>query len=361
MAMVALPTAIPLWDEPAYATAPLQWTTGYVIDAASEKAGLVMEATKAGNISKVGFYLSVHTTGATLDVRIETVSATTGQPSGTLFATNTSGTVVSTGVAWYECTLTASATVAIGDRFALVVSQPSSSSGSCVVGSVTNYFSPGNARHFPYGLNYVSSWAGNANYRLPTIFPVYDDNTYGYIPGSMPVTAWNVAYVFNSSSSPDEVGNRFNLVVPTRIVGARVFINPAGDGRDFALRLYDSGGTQLATRTFDSAQFHASSYFWADLLFSAAVDCSAGVHRMTILPTTTGNNGTGHMTISSATGARYAMPGGVDTYWTARTDGGAFSDTNTQLHMMVPLVQGFDNGAGGGGGLAANPIRGFVA
>lgn len=65
MSMVALSTAIPLWDEPAYATAPLQWTTGYVIDAANEKAGLVMEATKAGNISKVGFYLSVHTTGAT--------------------------------------------------------------------------------------------------------------------------------------------------------------------------------------------------------------------------------------------------------------------------------------------------------
>ncbi|MCC7186195.1 MAG: DUF4082 domain-containing protein, partial [Acidobacteria bacterium] len=352
MTMTALPTPIPLWDITSNMAAPSLVSSGFVIDAASEKAGLVMEAPKTGNISKIGFYLPTVTTGATLDARLESVSSTTGLPSASLFAANTDGTVVSVTAtpAWLEATLTAAAAVTKGERIALVVAQPAAGSGSCAVGNIANWWGSGNAHGIPFGANYVASWAASSGFRCPLIFPVYDDNTYGYCPQNMPITAINLAYTWNSSSTPDEVGNRFDLVVPTRIVGARLFFNPAGDGRDFTLRLYDSGGTQLATRTFDSAQYANSTYLWADLLFTSPVDCSAGVHRMTILPTTVSNNGTGHITIPSATGARYAMPGGVDTYWTERTDAGAFSDTNTRMMLMTPLVQGFDNAAGGGGG-----------
>jgi len=360
MAMTALPAPIALWDLSGHMPSPTLATTGFVIDAASEKAGLIMLAPKTGNISKVGFYVAAHTSNATLDVRIETVSATTGLPTGTLFGTNTSGTAATTATGWYESTLTASAAVTMGDMVALVVAQPAASPGNCSIGDLANWFGSGSGTGIPFGANYVSSWAAAASYRRPLIFPVYDDATYGFCPLNMPITAVNNAYTWNSSSTPDEVGNRFNLVVPTRIVGARVFMNPAGDSRDFSLRLYNNAGTQLATRTFDSAQYAGATYLWGDFLFAAAVDCSAGVHRMTILPTTTSNNGSGHVTISSATGARYAMPGGNDAYWTERTDAGSFSDTNTRLMHLIPLVQGFDDGAGGGG-LAANPIRGFVA
>lgn len=361
MTMVQLPAPIPLWDITSNSVTMSVASSGFVIDAASEKAGLIMQAPKTGSVDKIGFYVGAHTTGATLDARVETVSATTGMPSGTLFGTNTSGTVATTATGWYEVTLTAAANVTIGDNLALVVAQPSSSPGNCAIGDLVNYFGQSSSNGLPYGANFVSSWAVASTYRRPLIFLGYDDSTYGFCPLNMPVTAVNAAYTFNSTSTPDEVGNRFNALVPMRIVGARAYINPAADSRDYTLKFYDNAGTLLASRTIDTAIASGGTYLWFDLLFTAPVDISAGVHRMTILPTTASNIGTGHLTISSATGARYAMPGGVDTYWTERTDAGSFSDTNTRLHLLTPLVQGFDDAAGGGGGLAANPIRGFVA
>ena len=43
---------------------------GLLLDAASEKAGMVVTVPKAGNIRKIGFRTGTVTTGATMDVRI---------------------------------------------------------------------------------------------------------------------------------------------------------------------------------------------------------------------------------------------------------------------------------------------------
>lgn len=360
MAMTDLGIVTPLWDQGGYGlSATTISSAGYVIDAASEKAGLMLQAPKTGNISKIGFYVSTHTTGATLDCRVETLSATTGLPSGTLFGTNTSGTVATTATGWYESTLTAAAAVTRGDRIGLVVAQPSSSPGSCAIGYLSAFFAGQNYHGFPFGGNYVSSWAASTGHR-PIIYAGYDDGTWGRCPWNLPVTAITPASSFNSSSTPDEIGNRFNALVPMRIAGVRLMVNPAGDGRDFTLVLYDGSSSVLATETFDSGQWYASAAYWGDFFFDAAVDISAGVHRIALKPTTTGNNQYGYFDVNN-TAHLSAVQSGADTYHTGRTDGGAWTDTNTRVALIIPLVSGFDNGAGGGGGLAANPIRGFVA
>ncbi len=358
MAMANLPNPIPLWDITSDYYGPALVATGFVIDAASEKAGHIIQAPKTGNISKVGFYVAAHTTGATLDVRLETVSGTTGMPTGTLFGTNTSGTVATTATGWYECTLTAAAAVSKGDRIALVVAQPSTSSGNCAIGD-HSWFYPGQSNNFPKGANYVSSWAIQASLRRPVIYPVYDDNTYGFIPKNLPITAISTSFTLSTSTTPDEVGNRFVLDVPTRVAGARLYMNPGGDAKDFTLKIYDNSNTVVATETFDSSLFASGYGMWMDVFFDAAVDLVAGTYRITVLPTTTSSMTIIHCTMPSATGVRSAMPGGENTYWTERTDAGAWTDTNTRFMGLTPLASGFDDGAGAGG-LAANPIRGFV-
>ena len=361
MAMTDLGIVVPLWEQGGYASSSANVSSsGYVIDAASEKAGLIMQAPKTGNISKIGFYVAAHTTGATLDCRVETISATNGLPTGTLFGTNTSGTVVTSATGWYESTLTAAAAVTKGDRMSLVVAQPSSSPGSCAIGFVSGFFAGVNYHGFPFGGNYVSSWA-SANGTRPIIYAGYDDGTWGRCPWNLPISSITPTSSFNSSSTPDEVGNRFNALVPMRIVGARLLVNPAGDARDFTIVLYDGSSSVLATETFDSGQFYNNvAAYWADLIFDAAVDISTGVHRIALKPTTTSNNQYGYFDVNN-TAHLSAVQSGADTYHTGRTDGGAWTDTNTRVAMIIPLVSGFDNGAGGGGGLAANPIRGFVA
>lgn len=349
---------MPLWDVGETLSTVAVSSTGFVIDAASEKAGLIFAAPKTGNISKIGFYVAAHTTGATLDCRVETISATTGLPTGTLFGTNTSGTVATTATGWYESTLTAAAAVTMADRLALVVSQPSSSAGNCAIGDCPGMFTGADYHGFPFGGNYVASWAAVG--RRPIIYAGYDDGTWGYCPFNMPITSITPTSSLNSSTTPDEVGNRFTLPVPARIVGVRALINPAGDGRDFTITLYDSSSSVLAQRTYDSGQYRAAASYWSDFFFSSAVDASAAMHRIALKPTTTSNNQYGYFDVSN-TAHLSAIQSGANTYHTQRTDGGAWTDTNTRVALMIPLVSGFDNGAGGGGGLAANPIRGFVA
>lgn len=333
--------------------------TGFVIDAASEKAALIFQAPKTGTVNKIGFVVAAHTTGATLECEIQTVSASTGFPTGTKVGSSTTGTVATTATGFYEATLSTGASVTKGTLYALVVAQPSAASGNCAIGDLVNHFGSTGQQNFPYGAAYASSWAMASNARRPLIFPGYNDSTYGFVPLNPPVTAVS-STTFNSGSTPDEVGNRFTTVAPLRIAGIRLAVNPAADGRDFTVKLLDSGGSTLATKTIDTGQFGQSAYAWADLYFDASVECPAGTYRITITPTTGSNIVVGWFTMPSATGIRHASPGGVDTYWTERTDGGSWTDTTTRIAQLSPLIDGLDDAAGGGSGLAANPLGGFV-
>lgn len=362
MAMVSLPSPIPLWNAAGTFYLPGIIATVFVIDAASEKAAVMFQAPKTGTINRIGFYVGAHTTGATLDCEVQTVSTTTIFPSGTKVGSSTTGTVATTATGWYEATLSTGAAVNKGDRIALVVAQPASSPGNCAIGALDSWVYDTSSTNYPAGALYTSSWAAAGSFKRPIIFPGYDDSTYGGVFGSMPVTEVNTSFTLNTGSTPDEVGNVFTTVAPLRIVGARVFINPGGDSRDFTLKLYDSANSVLASETFDSASFHTGWTMWADLLFDAGVDTTAGLHRMTILPTTASNATVSYLTIPNNTtyaGVRHAMPGGVNTYWTQRTDAGSWTDTNTRFMGLVPLFDGVSDGAGGGG-LAGVPIGGFV-
>src|SRR3990167_3397480 len=127
MALQSITHGLPFPPYPMNASAaPTLTTTTYVIDAAAEKVAIVVAASTAKDIHKVHVRTGTVTTGDTVDVRIETVdSATTGDPTGTLWQTNTNGALViadGDDSVWKSVTLTADATsLVIGDVYAVVI------------------------------------------------------------------------------------------------------------------------------------------------------------------------------------------------------------------------------------------------
>ena len=99
----------------------------YTLDAGSEKAAVIDSAVAAKSIRKVRFRTGTVTTGATLDIRIETLDAS-GDPSGTLWAANTNVSHVLNATddnVWLVTgALTADATLAVGDKYAIVIVNP---------------------------------------------------------------------------------------------------------------------------------------------------------------------------------------------------------------------------------------------
>jgi hypothetical protein len=184
------------------------------LDAADEKATVVMLAPKAGDISKLWFRLNTVGTGGPTSVsgRVETVSTTNGNPSGTLWATNTSGTVSVAATddnVWMSVTLTAAATVALDDPIALVITNPGTQSIQLVTGvggAVT-----ASSSSVEYSVPYTTSY-GTKTSTMTAIGIEYSDGTIYFPSGVYPFD--EVASSVGSASVSDgqQAGNK--IVMP---------------------------------------------------------------------------------------------------------------------------------------------------
>jgi hypothetical protein len=205
---------------------PMLWSrggntafAGLLLDADGEKAAYIVQAPKSGNLDRIAFRSSTVTSGANLDCRIETVSTSDGNPTGTLWATNTNCTVnCNASNTWFEGTLTASAAVTKGDLFAVVFVAPSGANlNISVCSSMLDVIS---GWGFPYNAHYTTSWAKGTS-DVVQVAVRYDDGTYPNIcafPASaMANTQWN------SSSNPDERGLYFSLPFPARLTGTLIY------------------------------------------------------------------------------------------------------------------------------------------
>lgn len=307
------------------------------IDAGDEKAAFVFRAPKAGNIDRVAFRTATVTTGATVDVRLETVG-TDGNPTGTLAGTNTNGSkVIANGDddAWIETTLTAAAAVTRGQLLALVIVNPSVSPGNL---NIARFGGEG----FPYALNYTTSWQTKTSSTLPMAVR-YDDTTYPRVWGAQPFATLAQTSV-TTATTPDEVGNKFTVPFPCKAEGAWVAANVSNTSGDFTVRLYDGSNNVLASATIDMNQQGAELHrvVW-DTEVTLAI---ATTYRLVILPTTTNALNYRHATWPS--GLASAAPGAGAWEFTSRTDAGAWTDTADKIAMIGLLISALDDGAGGG-------------
>src|SRR3990167_5570100 len=310
-----------------------------LVDAANEVAGGMWTITKAGTITRVIFRTGTVTTGATVDVRLETINAS-GVPSGTLWGTNTNVSHVIAATddnLWLRTgVLTGSATVAMGDQIGVLVVNPSSSFGNFNIATTTWMMS------LPLGypcmvnptrVKVVAS-------QLPKMALEYDDGTFSSSIGTIVTEDSGTEIIIDTTTNPDEIGNYFTAPFKMRVVGWWGAVGPRVNG-DYRISLYDvtsGSNTPVLTRDYDGDNSATSSDAINEMFTSAYTLQAGNIYRLAVLPLTANDVGVRTFTVPSAYPNLLAdYPGGTGMQYTTRDrssttdpDSAAWTETANQ-------------------------------
>lgn len=332
MAMVALPGQ---WAFPD----PLRVSSTFqsqLIDASGEKAAGIFGVPKTGNIDRLLFLVRTVTTPQTLQIGLQTVDGTTGDPSGSPYGGMVAGIQAAPASnTQYEVTLGTPAAAVRGDLVAAVIEYPGSV-GSLNVGAVQAN-QPTNSLGFPYGDLFTSAWAKNANV-FPAIGVRYDDGSY-YDANTCPWSAIT-SYTHNSGTGTfDEYALNFTLPWGARLVGAWQYLGTTA-GSNFEMTLY-TGTTALLTQAVDGDLRSATPAYCA-YPFAGTYDLVAGTpYRLSFRPTTANSIVTRTMVVNSAAYLN-AMPFGTAFSMSKRLDLGAWTDVATERPMIGLIIDALD-------------------
>lgn len=320
--------------------APSYVNTVLVIDAADEKAAFIVHAPKTGNIRKIVWRTGTVATGATLDVRLETVNATTGDPSGTLKGTTTNGSQVVVATTdndkMFATQLTADAAVTRGDLLAVVIANPPTSFGNVQVSVYAD-----DVYLFPYCDLFTASWAKLGG-RGPVVGFEYDDGSYAYMPGCFPTSAIT-STLFGPSSTPDVYALAFSLPFPARLIGAWIWADLDADA---TVKLYGADGVAvLASETLDANMRDSTTSAIRLVSFATAVALTPNtVYRLGIEPSD--NMNVYDFTVLSAA-AMGMFAGGTSFYLSTAKDPdniADWTDVPTRRLMAGIIFDAFDDG-----------------
>lgn len=330
-------------NRPPHLSAALSFTTVSLNSTDAKLAFIIQNPKRAldpvtGNpitITKVCFYV-LNSSGGSFDIRLETVNATTGHPTGTLWALNTNK-VQSLPVGWQTTTLDAAADVPVGEYLAIVIVRQSGSADFATINPSAC------AQEFPYSDNYISTiWTKLQN--CPVCALGYSDGSYEVVQGAWPIQAVNNVS-FNSTTSPfNQRGLRFKVPFPTRAVGAWVWADIDGDAN---LRLYDNVAvplvpTPLATVSLDKDRRFGPTYARQVYYFDAKVALIPQVEYFLALEPGATSVILNEVDVNSAA-VMDAMDGGREFHFAGRTGTGAFTMTATKRPMMGLIFDRFSD------------------
>lgn len=367
--------------------APAGATAG-LIDASTEKVAFIGSVwhptTKTGtiNIRKVHWLagaISSFNAASNFRVSIQSVSATAGppyQPNGTIKGTGNNGFysygagVSPTASAW-NTTGAFGADVAVdlsadslGDTnsrwIAVVFDYTAFTSTTSVNINLNSNASGVNANDVGNtgGVLFTGTWALIASAQ-PIVVLECDDGTFAFMSYAVPFSAWSSVSV-SSSAAIRRAGLKFK--VPTERKLDRFLLQMAvPDVSDGRLVLYDSDGTtELRSVDIDNDAVVTASVgrgFWA--VFEPVTLAADTYYRFVFVGGTT-TAATVYYQDVNAAGHMDGLPGGQEMHWTQADSTPTWTDTTTRRPNFVLGFSAFHDGAGGGG-LAANPIAGFVA
>ena len=327
-----------------------------LIDANDERAWSLHSISRSGggNIARIHFRTNTVTTGDTVDIRIETVNAS-GQPSGTLWATNTNVAqlilLTDDNLLFRTATLTASATVAIGDTIAIVLKLP-----SAAVGNMNITRAPGTigVRGFPYSGGPLTTDKVD---QTGSHFAIeYDDGVIEFPAGTLPGACTITAQSMSSSTNPDEAGILFTAPFTCRVVGwwAWAAVSAAAD---FRIALYASGNnTPLATSTMDgdfttSTGARMEMGAWDDVTDGITLTVGSAYRLAAVMLTTTASNFYRMTMERAACFDGLGLPGAQRTVRnrssTADPDTAAWTEVATERFEIGLIIDQIDNGVGG--------------
>jgi hypothetical protein len=359
MAISRLPFLIPFPPHPTdIATTPTITTTTYRINSATDYVAAIFDAPDDIEISKIKFRTSTVTTGCTVDVRLETVSA--GLPTNTLWGTNTNKTQVVANTddnVTFTVDLTANATISRGETLAIVIRVSSGTPSSLQISAFLDAGLP----YFPYLIEYDGSATIIGN--TASMYGLYDV-TDGWLNmmGSFPASTF-ASYAINTTTTPDVIGNWIDVVEPIGVAGCWFWADLDGD---CVVSLRDASWNILASKTLDTdtPPSSTSGLYWrlfdtfpnptveAQVAADGFLELPVGEYFLEFSPTEATNVQLYSQIVATEAEITASIGGGRFRRISAKdpTDETDVTISTVEVTFAGLVIAGISDGAGGGGG-----------
>jgi len=315
------------------------------LDGTTIRVGAQFRALRAGTIKKVVFFIGTVTSAQSLTAGLQDMDLTTGMPDGTFDA---SGTVaVPAANTFYEIDFGGSGKIVARNDLVAFVLQWTSTTGSLTYergGNGPNYWSP--------LFTYVASWA-KAQSATIWFYIEYDDGVVDFV-GNSPIIkpADTVSITVSSATTPDEIGVRFIPSTNWLVQGFHAQLTNIG-ATDPRFKLYDANDNELFSQVMDKDVCiggAGNTGYASNAVLSAPLELKAGqVYRFVTSPSDTQNYRVYYnQHIYNLAHATFLAQYCDSAQYTARTDGGAWTDTPTRLPVMGLIFEdlGLQSGRG---------------
>lgn len=313
--------------------------------------GTIFRCPKDGEIRKIHFLINSITSSGTIDVRLETVSTTNGDPTGTLVDTNSNLSSTFSATGWVNSgNFTGDATVTKGQVVAVVLD---AGTFDGVIGLSDPMYGTTSAQLTAYSSLFNGSvWEKDDPAMLMAVEYATADDIIP-IPGLYSFEI-RTNFVFNNTDDPDIVGMKFQLTFPARLVGVWATIEVDAN---VDIHFYSSGTTIATTISLDKDQRFSSFDTMNFLYFSTPQTLVENTdYRVAIEPTEASDISIQKYTYNSATMLK-AQDGGTAFHLTEKKDAGWTDETAERIHMGILLDQfGDDTGGGSVSVECHNPI-----
>lgn len=332
------------------------FTNHLTMNTAGHKSAWTFRAPKTGTLNRFGYRIG--TVGNVPDngLRYSFQSLSAGLPDGTQdqFADITSG--IATG-AWLEPTdymgsgglgSGSKRSVTIGEYLSAVIEFPSFVAGDSVTTvrfGITDDLSANQNPLVNTGAGYTAT--NNNGWPLGLLYDGDSDYTPFLGDHWVPFATFVADAAYGSGSTPDERGMRFQLPWDCIVDGVEI---SADWDADADIVIYDSDGTSvLATVNQDSENRLGTNPGPIKVPFPDVALLANTTYRVTAKPTTASTLQLQTFTASSNAHLG-GISGGSSWYYTQRTDGGSWTDTDTKRPWIRFHIKAQDGSPGGSGG-----------
>lgn len=333
------------------------------IRAIGDYVACIRQAEEDATITKVGFYFDARGTNATpgtCRVGIQSVN-TSGDPSGTWlgYTDYTANATNFPNFSGVNLSITANGTASVtrGQLYAIVMYAQSGTWDASNNLQFTTLFA-GSGQYitaFPTMKSIIAGAANNNNGSQPHPNIYCESATATY--GNPQITPTNQAS-YNSGGSPDEIGIKFSLesswTTSFNILGIQGILGVTNSAATGVLKLYDSGGSLLQSKSFTATELSAgnTAVLNRTLMFDTTtlVNLTPGsTYRIAIEATAASLGFTTMIQVAfpNATVVRAFV--GSGTYMrTERTNAGAWTDTDTVVPAWKLIISAATGSTGGG-------------
>lgn len=334
-------------------------------DSTTDRGAVIFQCPKAGDLDRVEINIAAITTWPTGGVQV-----------GWQGVTETAAPIVPDGAYTHSVTVTASPgagwwnpgsfvdggaakrTVTRGELLSFVIT-PVSGTTNFTINRLDDAATAPNTMigQFPaFATNTSGSYAATPDAPAMALFYSGESNPVYLHPMILPIVSFGTKTI--SNANPDYGGLVFQAPYACKISGAYLRIDP--DAIDSILLITDNAASPLASATWDKDRRVTTASGGQYVTFDTEVTLSINTNYRIICV----NAGSAtacsvsYYTIPGA-GYRAACPIGLTGCWTQSDNGTSWAETTTDIPLIQPVFSGFDDAAGGGGGLAM-PVSGRI-